>query len=235
MLKPKAGHFALSAGVFATMLWGSQAWIAVRAMPQLNFLEITLLLHAFALAGVTALNLFRLRDFVGDMKFILRARPAFGFWALSGACQGVCFLLFYLSVQNGPQVPGMIMHFMWPFVFAVSNALFPSTWEQRSSGYELKVVVLGLFGVWFLMQSGIAIGEHSSIVLGKAALILAGLVSAIFGCANAVFDYHALTRSRARRVEFLQAPDLPVAQLLNASGLAVLLLLLDKHGLVNLW
>ncbi len=192
------------------MLWGSQAWVAVRAMPQLNFLEITLLLHAFALAGVTALNLFRLRDFVGDMKFILRVRPAFGFWALSGACQGVCLLLFYLSVQNGPQVPGMIMHFMWPFVFAVSNALFPSTWEQRSSGYELKVVVLGLFGVWFLMQSGIAIGEHSSIGLGKASLMLAGLVSAIFGCANAVCDYHALTRSRIRRVELLQAPDLPV-------------------------
>ena len=210
MLKPKAGRFALSVGIFATMLWGSQAWVAVRAMPQLNFLEITLLLHAFALAGVTALNLFRLRDFVGDMKFILRVRPAFGFWALSGACQGVCLLLFYLSVQNGPQVPGMIMHFMWPFVFAVSNALFPSTWEQRSSGYELKVVVLGLFGVWFLMQSGIAIGEHSSIGLGKASLMLAGLVSAIFGCANAVCDYHALTRSRIRRVELLQAPDLPV-------------------------
>jgi hypothetical protein len=210
VLKPKAGRFALSVGIFATMLWGSQAWVAVRAMPQLNFLEITLLLHAFALAGVTALNLFRLRDFVGDMKFILRVRPAFGFWALSGACQGVCLLLFYLSVQNGPQVPGMIMHFMWPFVFAVSNALFPSTWEQRSSGYELKVVVLGLFGVWFLMQSGIAIGEHSSIGLGKASLMLAGLVSAIFGCANAVCDYHALTRSRIRRVELLQAPDLPV-------------------------
>ena len=210
MLKPKGGRFALSVGIFATMLWGSQAWVAVRAMPQLNFLEITLLLHAFALAGVTALNLFRLRDFVGDMKFILRVRPAFGFWALSGACQGVCLLLFYLSVQNGPQVPGMIMHFMWPFVFAVSNALFPSTWEQRSSGYELKVVVLGLFGVWFLMQSGIAIGEHSSIGLGKAALMLAGLVSAIFGCANAVCDYHALTRSRIRRVELLQAPNLPV-------------------------
>ena len=210
MLKPKAGSFALLAGIFATMLWGSQAWVAVRAMPQLNFFEITLLLHAFALAGVTTLNLFRLRDFVGDMKFIFRVRPAFGFWALSGACQGVCFLLFYLSVQNGPQVPGMIMHFMWPFVFAVSNALFPSTWEQRSSGYELKVVILGLFGVWFLVQSGIAVGEQSSIGLGKAALMLAGLVSAIFGCANAVFDYHALTRSRVRRVELLQSPDLPV-------------------------
>ena len=145
--------------------------------------------------------LFRLRDFVGDMTFILRVAPALGFWALSGACQGICFLLFYLSVQNGPQVPGMVMHFMWPFVFAVSNALFPSTWEQRSSGYELKVVVLGLFGVWFLMQSGIAIGEHSGIGLGKAPLMLAGLVSAIFGCANAVCDYHALTRSRGRRVE----------------------------------
>ena len=231
MLKPKAGRFALSAGIFATMLWGSQAWIAVRATPQLNFIEITLLLHAFALAGVTALNLFRLRNFVGDMKFILRVRPAFGFWALSGACQGVCFLLFYMSVQNGPQVPGMIMHFMWPFVFAVSNALFPSTWEQRSSGYELKVVVLGLFGVWFLMQSGIAIGEHSSIGLGKAALMLAGLVSAIFGCANAVCDYHALTRSRVRRVELMQAPDLPVTfrysalQIRFLSGFVAMLLL----------
>ena len=231
MLKPKAGSFALPAGIFATMLWGSQAWVAVRAMPQLNFLEITLLLHAFALAGVTALNLFRLRDFVRDMKFILRVRPAFGFWALSGACQGVCFLLFYLSVQNGPQVPGMIMHFMWPFVFAIANALFPSTWEQRSSGYELKVVALGLFGVWFLMQSGIAIGEHSSIGLGKATLMLAGLVSAIFGCANAVFDYHALTRSRSRRVELLQAPDLPVTfrysalQIRFLSGFVAMLLL----------
>jgi len=231
VLKPKAGRFALLGGIFATMLWGSQAWIAVRAMPQLNFLEITLLLHAFALAGVTALNLFRLRDFVGDMKFILRVRPAFGFWALSGACQGVCFLLFYLSVQNGPQVPGMVMHFMWPFVFAVSNALFPSTWEQRSSGYELKVVVLGLFGVWFLMQSGIAIGEHSGIGLGKATLILAGLVSAIFGCANAVCDYHALTRSRVRRVELMQTPELPVTfrysalQIRFLSGFAAMLLL----------
>jgi hypothetical protein len=60
------------------------------------------------------------------------------------------------------------------------------------------------------MQSGIAIGEHSSIGLGKASLMLAGLVSAIFGCANAVCDYHALTRSRIRRVELLQAPNLPV-------------------------
>ncbi len=209
MLKSKAGRFTLPAGIFATMLWGSQAWVAVRT-PQLNFLEITLLLHAFALAGVTALNLFRWRNFVKDLKFILSVRPAFGFWALSGAFQGICFLLLYLSVQNGPQVPGMIMHFMWPFVFAVSNALFPSTWEHRSSGYELKVVVLGLLGVWFLMQSGIAIGEHVSIGLGKAALMLAGLVSAIFGCANAVCDDHALTRSRVRRVELLQAPDLPV-------------------------
>lgn len=210
MLKEKAGRFALPVGIFATALWGSQAWIAVRAMPQLNFLEITLLLHAFALAGVTALNLFRLRDFVRDMTFIVRVAPALGFWALSGACQSICFLLFYLSVQNGPQVPGMVMHFMWPFVFAVSNALFPSTWEQRSRSYELKVVVLGLFGVWFLMQSGIAIGEHSGIGLGKTPLMLAGLVSAIFGCANAVCDYHALTRSRGRRVEMMQAPELPV-------------------------
>ena len=231
MLKPKTGSFALSAGIFATMLWGSQAWVAVRAMPQLNFLEITLLLHAFALAGVTALNLFRLRDFVRDMKFILHVRPAFGFWALSGACQGICFLLLYLSVQNGPQVPGMILHFVWPFVFAISNALFPSTWEQRSSGYELKVVVLGLFGVGFLMQSGIAIGEHNSIGLGKATLMLAALVSAIFGCANAVFDYHALTHSRSRRVELMQAPDLPVTfrysalQIRFLSGFVAMLLL----------
>ena len=231
MLKPKAGSFALPAGIFATMLWGSQAWVAVRAMPQLNFLEITLLLHAFALAGVSVLNLFRLRHFVRDMKFILRMRPALGFWALSGACQGVCFLLLYLSVQNGPQVPGMILHFVWPFVFAIANALFPSTWEQRSSGYELKVVVLGVFGVGFLMQSGIAIGEHSSIGLGKATLMLAGLVSAIFGCANAVFDYHALTRSRGRRVELMQAPDLPVTfrysalQIRFLSGFVVMLLL----------
>ncbi|HET7237955.1 MAG TPA: hypothetical protein VFI76_02940, partial [Terrimicrobiaceae bacterium] len=210
MLKPKAGRFTLPAGIFATMLWGSQAWVAVRAAPQLNFIEITLLLHAFALAGVTALNLFRWRNFVKDLKFILSVRPAFGFWALSGAFQGICFLLLYLSVQNGPQVPGMIMHFMWPFVFAVSNALFPSTWEHRSSGYELKVVVLGLFGLWFLVASGIAIGEHTGLGLGKAALMLAGLVSAIFGCANAVCDDHALTRSRVRRVELMQAPDLPV-------------------------
>lgn len=210
MLKPKTGRLALLAGIFATMFWGSQAWVGVRAAPQMNFLEITLLLHAFALAGATALNVFRWRDFLRDMRFILQVRPALGFWALSGACQGVCYLLFYLSVQNGPQVPGMIMHFMWPFVFAVSNALFPSTWEQRSSGYELKVVVLGLFGVWFLVQSGIAIGEHSSIGLGKATLIFAGFVSAIFGCANAVCDYYALTRSRARRVELMQAPELPV-------------------------
>ncbi len=231
MLKPKAGSFALPAGIFATMLWGSQAWVAVRAMPQLNFLEITLLLHAFALAGVSVLNLFRLRHFVRDMKFILRMRPALGFWALSGACQGVCFLLLYLSVQNGPQVPGMILHFVWPFVFAIANALFPSTWEQRSSGYELKVVVLGLFGIGFLMQSGITIGEHSSIGLGKATLMLAGLVSAIFGCANAVFDYHALTRSRGRRVELMQTPDLPVTfrysalQIRFLSGFVVMLLL----------
>ena len=65
ILKPKAGRFALPAGIFATTLWASQAWTAVRAAPVLNFLEITLLLHAFALAGVTALNLFRLRDFLG--------------------------------------------------------------------------------------------------------------------------------------------------------------------------
>jgi hypothetical protein len=231
MLKSKTGRFALLAGIFATMLWGSQAWIAVRAIPQLNFLEITLLLHAFALAGVTALNLFRLRDFAGDVKFILRVRSAFAFWALSGASQGICFLLFYLSVQNGPQVPGMVMHFMWPFVFAVANALFPSTWEQRSSGYELKVVLLGLFGLWFLIQSGIAVGEHSSIGLGKTTLMLAGLVSAIFGCANAVCDYHALTRSRIQRVELMQAPDLPVTfrysalQIRFLSGFLTMLLL----------
>jgi hypothetical protein len=230
MLK-RAGRFALSAGIFATMLWGSQAWVAVRAMPQLNFLEITLLLHAFALAGVTGLNLFRLGNFVRDVKFILSVRTAFGFWVLSGACQGICLLLFYLSVQNGPQVPGMIMHFMWPFVFAVSNALFPSTWEQRSSGYELKVVALGLVGVWFLIQSGIAVGEHSGIGFGKVPLMLAGLVSAIFGCANAVCDYHALTRSRARRVELMQAPDLPVTfrysalQIRFLTGLVAMLLL----------
>jgi hypothetical protein len=231
MLKPNAGRFALTAGIFATMLWGSQAWVAVRATPQLNFIEITLLLHAFALAGVTALNLFRWRDFVRDMEFILRVRHALGLWALSGVCQGVCFLLLYLSVQNGPQVPGMVMHFMWPFVFAVSNALFPSTWEQRSSGYELKVVVLGLFGVWFLMQSGIAIGEHGSIGLGKVPLMLAGLVSAIFGCANAVCDYYALTHSQVRRVELMQAPDLPVTfrysalQIRFLSGFVLMLLL----------
>ena len=76
MLNLKAGRFALPAGIFATMLWGSQAWVAVRATPQLNFLEITLLLHAFALAGITTLNLFRLRDFVRDLKFLLRVRHA---------------------------------------------------------------------------------------------------------------------------------------------------------------
>jgi uncharacterized membrane protein len=79
MMNQKAGRFALPAGIFATMLWGSQAWVAVRAMPQLNFLEITLLLHAFALAGITTLNLFRLRDFVRDLKFLLRVRRALGF------------------------------------------------------------------------------------------------------------------------------------------------------------
>jgi drug/metabolite transporter (DMT)-like permease len=134
-------------------------------------------------------------------------------------------------MQNGPQVPGMILHFMWPFVFAVSNALFPSTWEQRSSGYELKVVALGLFGVWFLMESGIAVGEHSNIGLDKATLMLAGLVSAVFGCANAVFDYHALTRSRMGRVELMQAPDVPVTlrysalQIRFLSGFVAMLLL----------
>jgi len=102
MVNLKAGRFALPAGIFAAMLWGSQAWVAVRAMPQLNFLEITLLLHAFALAGITTLNLFRLRDFVRDLKFLLRVRHALGFWILSGACQGVCFLLFYLSVDAVP-------------------------------------------------------------------------------------------------------------------------------------
>ena len=219
------------------MLWGSQAWVAVRAMPQLNFLEITLLLHAFALAGITTLNLFRLRDFVRDLKFLLRVRHALGFWILSGACQGVCFLLFYLAVQNGPQVPGMIMHFMWPFIFAIANALFPSTWKQHSSGYELKVVAIGLFGVWFLMQSGLAVGEHSALGLGKAALMLAALASAIFGGANAVFDDHALARSRARHVELLQAPELPVTfrysalQIRFLSGLvAMLLLCLGLHA-----
>lgn len=214
MLKLKAGRFALPAGIFATMLWGSQAFVAVRAMPQLNFLEITLLLHVFALIGVTALNLFRCRDFLRDLKFMAGVKSAVGFWCLSGACQGICFMLFYLAVQNGPQVPGMTMHFMWPFVFAVSNALFPSTWEQRSGGYELKIVALGLFGIWFLIASGAAIGEHSQFALdadlGRASLMLAGLLSAIFGCANAVCDYHALTRSRARRVALLQAPELPV-------------------------
>ena len=130
MVNLKAGRFALPAGIFATMLWGSQAWVAVRAMPQLNFLEITLLLHAFALAGITTLNLFRLRDFVGfEIPPSCQARSRF--WILSGACQGVCFLLFYLSVQNGPQVPGMIMHFMWPFIFAIANALFPITWAAQ--------------------------------------------------------------------------------------------------------
>ena len=62
-LNPIAGRFALAAGILATMLWGSQAWFAVRAMPQLNFLEITLWLHGFALAAVTVLNLFRLAQF----------------------------------------------------------------------------------------------------------------------------------------------------------------------------
>ena len=125
----------------------------------------------------------------------------------------------------------MIMHFMWPFIFAISNALFPSTWKQHSSGYELKVVAIGLFGVWFLMQSGIAIGEHSALGLGKAALMLAALASAIFGGANAVFDDHALARSRARRVELLQAPELPVTfrysalQIRFLSGLVAMLLL----------
>jgi drug/metabolite transporter (DMT)-like permease len=231
MVNLKAGRFALPAGIFATMLWGSQAWVAVRAMPQLNFLEITLLLHAFALAGITTLNLFRLRDFVRDLKFLLRVGHALAFWILSGACQGVCFLLFYLSVQNGPQIPGMIMHFMWPFIFAIANALFPSTWKQHSSGYELKVVAIGSFGVWFLMQSGLAVGEHSALGLGKAALMLAGLASALFGGANAVFDYHAIARSRARHVELLQAPELPVTfrysalQIRFLSGLVAMLLL----------
>ena len=123
------------------------------------------------------------------------------------------------------------MHFMWPFVSAVSNALFPSTWEQRSSGYELKVVAISLFGVWFLVHSGIVIGEHSAIGLGKASLILAGFISAMFGCANAVCDYHALTRSRARRVELRQTPDLPVTfrysalQIRFLSGFVAMLLL----------
>ena len=231
MLNLKAGRFALPAGIFATLLWGSQAWVAVRAMPQLNFLEITLLLHAFALAGITTLNLFRLGDFVRDLKFLLRVRHALGFWILSGACQGVCFLLFYLAVQNGPQVPSMIMHFMWPFIFAIANALFPSTWKQHSSGYELKVVAIGLFGVWFLMQSGLAVGEHSALGLDKAALMLVALASAIFGGANAVFDDHAIARSRARHVELLQAPELPVTfrysalQIRFLSGLVAMLLL----------
>jgi drug/metabolite transporter (DMT)-like permease len=227
----KPGHFALPAGIFATMLWGSQAWVAVRALPQWNFLEITLLLHAFAVAGITTLNLFRLRDFVRDLKFLLRVGHALAFWILSGACQGVCFLLFYLSVQNGPQVPGMIMHFMWPFIFAIANALFPSTWKQHSSGYELKVVAIGLFGVWFLMQSGLAVGEHSALGLGKAGLMLAGLASAFFGGANALFDDHALARSRVRYLELLQAPELPMTfrysalQIRFLSGLTAMLLL----------
>jgi uncharacterized membrane protein len=66
-LNPLTGRFALAAGILATMLWGSQAWFAVRAMPQLNFLEITLWLHGFALAAVTVLNLFRWHNFRKDM------------------------------------------------------------------------------------------------------------------------------------------------------------------------
>jgi uncharacterized membrane protein len=105
MLKPKAGSFALSAGVFATMLWGSQAWVAVRAMPQLNFVEITLLLHVFALAGVTALNLFRLHDFVRDIKFILHVRPAFGFWALSAHARAFVSCSYTCRCRTGPRCP----------------------------------------------------------------------------------------------------------------------------------
>ena len=81
------------------------------------------------------------------------------------------------------------------------------------------------------MQSGLAVGEHSALGLGKAALMLAALASAIFGGANAVFDDHALARSRARHVELLQAPELPVTfrysalQIRFLSGLVAMLLL----------
>lgn len=231
MLRLKKGSFALPAGIFATMLWGTQALVAVRAAPAVNFFEITLLLHLFAVLGVTGLNLTRLKDLLADFKFIRQARGAFGFFALSGACQGICFLLFYLAVQNGPQVPGMLMHFMWPFVFAVSNALFPSTWAQRSSGYEMKVIAVAALGVAFTVMSGLAIGEHSGIALGRGALILAGFVSALFGCVNAVGDYHGLARARARRVEMNLPPDLPTSfrysalQIRFLSGFAVMLAL----------
>ena len=81
------------------------------------------------------------------------------------------------------------------------------------------------------MQSGIAIGEHSGIGLGKAPLILAGFISAIFGGANAVCDDHAITRSRIRHIELRQAPDLPVTfrysalQIRFLSGFVAMLLL----------
>lgn len=227
----KKGRFALAAGIFATALWGTQALVAVRAVPAVNFFEITLLLHFFAVLGITGLNMSRLQGLREDMRIILSAKGAFGFFALSGACQSICFLLFYLAVQNGPQVPGMLMHFMWPFIFAASNALFPSTWEQRSSGYEMKVIGVAALGVAFVVASGIAVGENSGIGLGSGVLILAGFVSAVFGCVNAIGDYHGLARSRARLVDMNLPPDLPTSfrysalQIRFLSGLCLMLLL----------
>lgn len=227
----KKGRFALLAGLFATALWGTQAFVAVRAAGSVNFFEITLLLHFFAVLGITGLNMTRWKSFQEDFRHIVRARGAFGFFAASGACQALCFLLFYLAVQNGPQVPSMLMHFMWPFIFAVSNALFPSTWEQRSSSYEIKIVGVAALGVWFVATSGLAIGESSGIGLGKGLLIFAGFVSAVFGCINAVGDYHGLARSSARRVDNNLPPDLPTSfrysalQIRFMSGFCLMLLL----------
>lgn len=227
----KKGRFALLAGLFATALWGTQAFVAVRAAHVVNFFELTLLLHFFAVLGITGLNITRWKSFQADFRHIVSARGAFGFFAASGACQGLCFLLFYFAVQNGPQIPSMLMHFMWPFIFAVSNALFPSTWEQRSSGYEMKVIGVAALGVWFVATSGMAIGENSGIGPGSGMLILAGFVSAVFGCINAVGDYHGLARSSARRVDMNLPPDLPTSfrysalQIRFLSGFCLMLLL----------
>lgn len=178
-------RYGFYTALVASTLWGGQAVTALLFRDHVSFFETTFFLHVFALAGILIYALFRQKYVRPALSRILANPAVTRCFLLAGASQFFCYLLFYFAVQNGPPIPSMMVHFSWPFVFAILNAIRPVTWALRSSRYELTVTFLSVIGFLFVIQSGLSFdGDYA--VSPKVAL-LAAFLSTCFGGGNAYF------------------------------------------------
>lgn len=187
-------RYGFYAALAASVLWGGQAVTALVFREHISFFANNLLLHVFALAGILVYALIRRTDMGPALSRIMGNRDVARNYLLAGACQFFCYMLFYFAVQNGPPIPSMLLHFSWPFVFAILNAVRPVTWALRSSRYELTVTFLSLIGFLFVIRA--ALGYDGDYVISAKAALIAGFLSTLFGGGNAFFDNRAVGIAR---------------------------------------